>query len=598
VTKKQDNIEYTALSSIEGIRTRPSMYMGSTESYSQLITEALDNAIDEVANKYATYCKLYFNLENHIVQIDDNGRGLKSYMMKDANGIEKDSIVLLCTETHTGSKFDTTQYHNLLGQNGVGLVIINALSNYLVIRSRNLLDRKQVTEYIFRFSELYSKQVVNDTDDYSTQIQFQPNKQFFDTLLFDLAPFINRLKLAQATFPTANFYFNNKPVTKRTLKEYVAELFKINPSALCGFKINSINAFIGYQETQDINIEGDVNLRICDGTYLTNFQTLIKNILIKKFNHKYKNINPNLFLLGITAYISLKIPEPQFDSQTKTRMTSNVNNIIQQLEKSIIMFFSNSNILKIIESNIERKLHKKLIKITNNKVINATNKLSDCKNKIGDVLYIVEGDSAAGPLKRVRNVYTEAIFPLKGKILNVLTANSDKINNNKEITDLLEALGPKHNRRYQKIKILTDADVDGAQIAVLIILVLQKFADDMIKSNSVSVLIPPLYAAIKKKEYAPLYYEEKLQYYIDNNYEIERFKGLGQMEPYQLKDVIRSNIEYVLKWPDTKAKLDNINQVILDSDFKRLLLQHPKFCSKTILEHVLSERSKSTASAL
>ena len=588
----KDDIEYQALSSIEGIRTRPHMYIGSTKSYQQLITEALDNAIDEVANNYANTCKLYFDLENHIIQIEDNGRGLKSYMMKDANGIKKDSIVLLCTETHTGAKFDTNQYHNLLGQNGVGLAIINALSNYLIIRTRNSLNKNEVLEYIFRNSKLYSRKIIEDKNGFSTQVQFQPNKKYFESLNFDLVPFISRLKLAQANFPTANFYFNDKKVTKRTLKEYVAELFKIDISKLFDFQEESINVYLGYQEDQNINISGDVNLRICEGTYLTNFQTLIKNILIKKFGTRYKKINPNLFLLGISAYISLKIPEPQFDSQTKTRMTSNVNNIVQKLEKKLTRFFSNSNILDIIESNIERKLHKKLTKISNNRVIKATNKLSDCKNKIGDVIYIVEGDSAAGQLKRVRDVYTEAVFPLKGKILNVLKATPDKINNNKEITDLLEALGPVNNRRYKKIKILTDADVDGAQIAVLIVLALQKFAKDMIKSGSVSVLMPPLYAAIHKKTYIPIYDESKLQNYIDNKYEIERFKGLGQMEPYQLKHVIRSNIEYVLTWPDSQEKLDNIYRIILDSDFKRLLLKYDKFCVQTILNQVLSEQIK------
>ena len=582
-----NNIEYQALSAIEGIRTRPNMYIGSTESYQQLITEILDNAIDEIANNYADTCKVYFDLKNNIIQIEDNGRGLKSYDMKDANGIEKDSIILLCTETHTGAKFDTNQYHSLLGQNGVGLAIVNALSNYLIIRTRTLKNKNQVLEYIFRDSKLYSRKIIKDTNNFSTQIQFQPNPRYFECLDFDLLPFINRLKLAQSNFPTANFYFNDKKVTKRSLKEYVSELFNIPVNSLYEITEDSIKLYIGYQSDQNINIGGDVNLRICDGTYLTNTQTLIKNILIKKFGQKYKKINPNLFLLGINIYVNLKIPEPQFDSQTKTRMTSNVNHIIQKLKKKLKQFFSNQDILNIIEENIERKLHKKLTKITSNKVIKATNKLSDCKNKIGDVLYIVEGDSAAGPVKRVRDVYTEAVFPLKGKILNVLKATPDKINKNKEIMDLLEALGPKNNRRYKKIKILTDADVDGAQIAVLIILVLQKFAADMIKAGNVSVLIPPLYAALKKNKYIPIYDDKKLQYYIDKKYEIDRFKGLGQMEPYQLKHVIRSNIEYVLSWPESQDKLNTIHQVILDSEFKRLLLQYDKFCTNTILQSVL-----------
>jgi len=586
---ENNNIEYQALSSIEGIQTRPHMYIGSTESYQQLITEILDNAIDEIANNYANICKIYFDLKNNIIQIEDNGRGLKSYKMKDSNGIEKDSIVLLCTETHTGAKFDTDQYHNLLGQNGVGLAIVNALSNYLIIRTRQEKNKKEVLEYIFKQSELYSRKIIKNENSFSTQVQFQPNPKYFETLKIDVVPFINRLKLAQASFPTANFYINDKKITKRTLKEYVSELFNIPINSLYEMKKPSITAYIGYQQNQNIQIAGDVNLRICDGTYLTNFQTLVKNILMKKFQQKFKDINPNLFLLGINAYINLKIPEPQFDSQTKTRMTLNVSSIIKQLEDKLNKFFSNREILDIIKNNIEHKLRKKLTKISSNKIIKATNKLSDCKNKIGDVLYIVEGDSAAGPVKRVRDVYTEAVFPLKGKILNVLKATPDKINKNKEIMDLLEALGPKNNRRYKKIKILTDADVDGAQIAVLIILVLQKFAPDMIKAGNVSVLIPPLYAAIKKNEYIPLYNENKLQEYINKKYEIERFKGLGQMEAYQLKHVIRSNIEYVLSWPKTQEKLNNIYQIILNSELKKLLLQHDEFCVKTIVENVINK---------
>jgi len=593
--KKKKNIKYTALTDVEGIRTRKHVYIGEGNTPDQLLTEALDNAIDEISNKLAKTCKVYFDLDNFIIQVEDDGRGLNVYDMENSNGELIDSVILLCTELHTGAKFDTTNYKTLFGQNGMGLVIVNALSNYVMIKTRLKNDKTKVYQYIFKNSIFISKEILEDNDNYSTLINFQPNSKYFDLMHIDLQSVVNRLKLAQSQYLTSDFYFNDKQLTKRPMKTYVSELLKVDESELNVISMTDdseqLSIYINYENSQKMNIIGDINLRPCSGTYLTNIQTCIKHILQTKFGYKYKNINPNLFLLGINLYVNVTVNEPKFDSQAKTRTISDITYLLNKISSKLTKYFD-KNIMQTIQQNIEHKLHKKLISSNgNNKFIKASNKLCDCTNKYGDVLYIVEGDSAAGPLKRTRNIKTEAIFPLKGKVLNVLKATADKIGKNKELTDLREAIGTENNRRYKYIKILADADSDGRHISVLVLLALQKFAPDMIKQKRVSVMIPPLYAALNKKEYIPLFDESLIAQYKNKKYYIERFKGLGQMEADQIKQVLRSGIEYVVEWPDTIEKQNYMNQVILDSDLKRSILNHEQFCFNTILNIVLDKKS-------
>ena len=466
--------KYKALSPIEAIRSRPGMYIGDTVNPNQLITEALDNALDEVANGYANKCQIHFDLENNICWISDNGRGIKSYQMKDSNGKLENSIYLLCTATHSGSKFDNDDYGTLIGMHGVGLVVINALSNWFVVKTRNRKNKKLVYEYNFLNGELHSNNSYEDLEginDWSTLIGFEPNIDYFENGKFKIKEFANRLMLAQAKFPTCTFSFNEKPITKRSFEEYVQTVLDIDNDEYMKYihynkkQNKKIEIYYTFKKNQDINIFGDVNLRHCDGTYLTNIQTILKNLILTKLGKKFENISPNLLLMGLNLYASVTVPEPKFDSQSKTRMTLDIKNDLIYPIQDKIKRSLDSGTLEIIKQNLEHRLNKKFVQTVtnNNKRISAKNKLCDCAKSPGKILYIVEGDSALGPLKQIRDIKTEAIFPLRGKMINVETASIDKIKDNKEISDLLEALGPKNKRRYETIKVLADADSVSAE---------------------------------------------------------------------------------------------------------------------------------------
>jgi DNA gyrase/topoisomerase IV subunit B len=257
-------------------------------------------------------------------------------------------------------------------------------------------------------------------------------------------------------------------------------------------------------------------------------------------------------------------------------MVLDVKKILIDPLKGQIDWFT-EQVIDVIESNLERKLHQKIVNgssksARSSKRVSAGNKLKDCQVIPGDVLYIVEGDSAGGTVKQITIKKSEAIYPLRGKVLNVESATLDKIKNNKEIKDLLEALGPVNNRRYKSIKIIGDADEDGKHIAVLVILVLQKFASDFIKNGKVSIVIPPLYGATKANKYYPIYDYSTVDQFRNNGFKISRFKGLGEMNPNQLNACIRSGFEYKLKWPDSDKQLNNLISIITNTDLKRAIM--------------------------
>ncbi|HKL23528.1 MAG TPA: toprim domain-containing protein, partial [Candidatus Nanoarchaeia archaeon] len=387
-----------------------------------------------------------------------------------------------------------------------------------------------------------------------------------------------------------------KKLTKRSFSDYVKRTLQLDDY----FKTikykksdnEKIELYLNYQKNQNTKIIGDVNLRKCEGTYLTSIQTVIKNVLLDKLGKKFENINPSLFLMGLNLYASVTVPEPKFDSQSKTRMTLNIRESLILPIKEQIKDALDDGTLEIIKSNIENRLQKKFISSQTSKTIriSASNKLKDCIKIPGDVLYIVEGDSALAPLKQIRNIKTQAIYPVKGKVLNVEKSGLHKIQKNKEISDLIEALGPKDKRRYKKIKILADADTDGMHICVLILLVLLKFGDDFIKNNQVSVILTPLYGATKGKQFIPIYSHEELSKYP--NYDIMRFKGLGEMSPKQLKSCIASEIEYIVQFPDNDQLLNTLLNIIKNSEYKQKMLKKKEFNFGTLLNNVLTSKKE------
>lgn len=570
------------LNSIDSIRLRPGMFVGDTSNCNHLIHELIDNSLDEIRNKFGDTISLNFSKKGDVL-ICDNGRGLPSGETIDENTGEKvDALESLFTKLHSGTKFsfDSDQLESLFGQNGVGLVAVNALSEYVEVLSKK-------NHYRFVDSKLVVKETVDPSDIWSTQIMFRPNKQYFDSIVPDYNTFLLRCRLAQAKLENIKFIFNKKELKRESLSDFVRNVLHISkntPLFECSFKTTkmkvvepvtnkefvlpgSIVAFITYEPGETV-ITGDVNLRFCDGVYINNVINIIKANLLSKLDKKYSKTPERFLIEGLRLYISLQMPFPKFDSQTKTRMISDVKKEIidGQFESKIIKILGEQYIKDTVSKILSQKLNN-ITKIVKKK-ISSENKLCDCSQQPGDVLYIIEGDSAAAPVRECRDASREAYLPLRGKVINIEKQSLHKIKENKEIKNIIEAIGaPPH--RYEKIKIVADADPDGLHINVLVILLINKFFPDIIKEGRLSVVLPPLYGAYKNKTFTPLYNITDANKYAESGYSIQRFKGLGEMNSDQMRAVFDSETEYVISG---SSHLDELLKIITNSDVKRQYL--------------------------
>lgn len=578
------------LKSINAIRTRPGQYIGDTSTCDHLIHECIDNFFDELRNDYGDSAEISF-MKNGEVVICDNGRGLPlGETIDEESGKKMDSIEGIFTKLHSGTKFsiDDDKLKSLFGQNGVGLVAVNALSEFVQV----LTQRKNfgAYKYIFKDSILVQKDKIDDFDKWSTIILFKPNKKYFESIVPDYKSFLNRIKLGQAKIPNSQFLFNKKPLKKQTMEEFVRErlcidkktpLFScdystknmtvVEPTTGKSFKLpGNISVFLTY-EAGDTIIDGDVNLRFCDGTYLTSVQTAIKTILPSKLSKKFQNTPERFLIEGLRLYVSLQIPFPRFDSQTKVRMVLDVkNDLIAPLDNKLNKILSEGYIIKVVEFILNQKLGN-LSNVTKKKKISSENKLRDCINKPGDVLYIVEGDSAESVIHDCREPETEASLPLRGKVINVEKQTLAKIKENQEIKNILEAVG-QAPYRYKAVKIVCDADCDGLHIIVLIILIFCKYFRDLVSDGRLSVVLPPLYGATKKEKFIPIYNINDTVEYKNKGYEIRRFKGLGEMNSDQMRAVLDQNIEYIIELPESEKIIDDIIMIITSAVEKRKFL--------------------------
>ena len=590
---------------IEPVRARPGMFIGDTQNPTHLAEEVLDNAIDEIANGFGTSIGIFNNLDDGSFWVSDNGRGLPMEPITLADGSVEDSVKVLCTELFSGTKFDTEDYAQLIGMHGVGLVAVNALSDWLTIKTRDRKNKTRVVTYSFIDGEL--QQISEETDNdfsYSTVVGFKPNKKYFGSLEFDNRYFVERLISVQSIFDLNGFTFNSKPIPKLSFESYIKQhlalaeedqLFSLSFSTKDNS--NHIKLYATYVDQDDSITLGNVNLRTCDGKFINSFHTELKKSINEKIDKSFSKINDREYLNGLRAFIMINVPEPKFDSQTKVRMVLDVKKILIDPLKGQLDWFV-EQIIDTLQNNLERKLHQKILNGSSrsaraNKRVSIS-KLHDCQHIPGDVLYIVEGDSAEGTLKQITNKKIEACYPLKGKVLNVEAATLDKIQKNKEIGDLLKALGSVSNRRYKSIKILSDADVDGYHIAVLMLLAIAKFAPDYIKSGNLSVIIPPLYGAEKGGKYYPIYDQIKIDQFKKDNYKIRRFKGLGEMNPNQLEACIRSGFEYKIKWPDSDKQLNNLISIITNTDLKRAIMNAEGVKMDVILAEINKQFSQKT----
>lgn len=580
------NAEYGAdqiqiLEGLEAVRKRPGMYIGSTSirGLHHLVYEIVDNAVDEALAGYCDTIQVTINKDNSITVID-NGRGIP-VGINHKSGLPAVEVVF--TILHAGGKFGGGGYKVSGGLHGVGASVVNALSENLevTIYSEGKIYRQRYE----RGKVVYKLKVIGECDPEKTgtMVTFLPDKEIFEETVYDFNTLKQRLR--EMAFLTKNIKIilrderNEEPVEKvfhyeGGIKEFVTYLNKgknpLYPDIIyCEGTRDDVYVEVAMQHN-DGYTEGAYsfvnNITTPEGgTHLTGF----KSALTKTFNdyaRTNKLIKESESLVGediregITAIISIKIGDPQFEGQTKQKLGNSeargaVDNVVS--EQLMIYLEQHPQIAKmILEKSImaqrARDAARKARDLTRRKSaldgMSLPGKLADCSDKDPKncEIYIVEGDSAGGSAKTARSRSTQAILPLRGKILNVEKARLDKIYANAEIKAMITAFGTGihddfdiSKLRYHKIIIMTDADVDGAHISTLLLTFMYRFMPDLIKEGHVYLAQPPLYKLEKNKKVWYAYSDEELNSILtevgrDQSNKIQRYKGLGEMDAEQL----------------------------------------------------------------
>ncbi len=576
------------LEGLEAVRKRPGMYIGSTSSRGlhHLVYEIVDNSVDEALAGYCDTIEVFINQDNSVTVID-NGRGIPVGINHKA-GLPAVEVVF--TVLHAGGKFGGGGYKVSGGLHGVGASVVNALSDWLEVEI--FTEGKIYQQRYERGHVCYPLRIIGDceSEKTGTKITFKPDATIFqETLVYEYD--ILKQRLREMAFLTKGLHIiltdlrveeGQKPIERKFyyeggIKEFVTYLNKSKTPLyddVMYFEGSKNNVYVevamqhndsytesSYSFVNNINTpEG--------GTHLVGF----RNALTKTFNDYarsnklLKESEPNLsgedIREGLTAIVSVKIEDPQFEGQTKQKLgNSEARNAVDSILSEQLTYFleQNPSIAKLIcEKSIlaqrARDAARKARDLTRRKTALETaslpGKLADCsdKNPENCEIYIVEGDSAGGSAKTARSRATQAILPLRGKILNVEKARLDKIYANAEIKAMITAFGTGihddfdiSKLRYHKIILMTDADVDGAHIATLLLTFIYRFMPELIKQGYVYLAQPPLYKLEKNKNIWYAYSDEELNGILsqvgrDQNNKIQRYKGLGEMDAEQLWD--------------------------------------------------------------
>lgn len=567
------------LKGLEAVRKRPGMYIGSTSARGlhHLVYEIVDNSVDEALAGYCTEIEVTIN-EGNSIRVVDNGRGIPVGINHKAG---KSAVEVVFTILHAGGKFGGGGYKVSGGLHGVGASVVNALSEWLEVTVH--MDGKKYNQRYERGRVMYPLKETGETNRTGTEVIFLPDKEIFEETVFDFE--VLRERLREVAFLTKGLKITlidkrqEEPKIRTFhyeggIKEYVEYLNKSqNPLyeevIYCEGQRKDIYVEVAMQHNdsyQDSTYSFVNNIITPEGgTHLAGF----KNALTKTFNDYarknklIKDNEPNLsgedIREGLAAIISIKISEPQFEGQTKQKLgNSEARGAVDSVVTEQMTYFLEQNpaIAKIICDKAilaqrARDAARKARDLTRRKTaLDSTalpGKLADCsdKNPENCEIYIVEGDSAGGSAKTARNRATQAILPLRGKILNVEKSRLDKILVNNEIKAMITAFGTGIGEdfnidklRYNKIVIMTDADVDGAHIATLMLTFLYRFMPDLIRKGHVYLAKPPLYKIEKNKTVRYAYDDNELKQILaeigrDNN-KIQRYKGLGEMDAEQL----------------------------------------------------------------
>ncbi len=605
-----DKKDYSAekiqvLEGLEAVRKRPAMYIGSTgkSGLHHLVYEVVDNSVDEAMVGYCTEIEVILNKDGSVTVID-NGRGIPV----DVHPIYKrPALEIVVTKLHAGGKFDKGVYSVSGGLHGVGISVVAALSKHMeVIVKRG--GKKYKQEYKIG-KPLYDVKVVGESskDERGTEVSFLPDDSIFSVSKFDFSVLETRFREIAFLNKGLKIILKDEATEKKEvfcyeggIVEFVKWLNKSKESlhkAIYYLKEDSgviVECTVQYNSGYQENVLGFVNTinTVEGGTHIIGFKTALtraindyanKNKLLKDGNLTGDDVRE-----GLTAIISTKVPEPQFEGQTKTKLgNSEIKGIVDKISMAALSEFFEENppiarriVNKALEAQKARDAAKKAKELVRRKSAfgggGLPGKLADCSDKKAEntELFIVEGDSAGGSGKQARNKENQAILPLKGKILNVEKANAVKVLSNEEISSLITAIGTSMGEqfditklRYSKIIIMTDADVDGAHIRTLLLTFFYRFVPDLVKNGNIYIAVSPLYRVRKRGDHY-IYSDEELKEIkqkLGHNIDVQRFKGLGEMNPQQLWETTMNPRTRLLK------KVTVEDAALADEVFSRLM---------------------------
>ncbi|MBR9702180.1 DNA topoisomerase (ATP-hydrolyzing) subunit B [Candidatus Pacearchaeota archaeon] len=574
MTAKYGASEIKVLEGLSAVRKRPAMYIGSTgkAGLHHLVYEVLDNSVDEHMAGFGDKIKVTIN-KNGSVTVEDNGRGIpvdkhKTYKMP--------AVQVALTKLHAGGKFDKKSYAISGGLHGVGISVVNALSKKLIVEIRR--GGKIHTQEYSKGDVKTKLKATKGGNGSGTKITFWPDEEIFSVVDFDYKVLETRFR--EVAFLNPGLKINLFEEAKNKKEEFYAaggliEFVKwINKSKEVlhkpiYFKRESngtvIDVAIQYNSGYRENIFGFVNTinTVEGGTHVSGFKTALTRVM-NDYSRKKGLLKDNGNLLGddvregITAIVSVKMGEPQFEGQTKTKLgNSEIKGFVDSIVSAVLseFFEENPSVAKRItakaldsaRARLAAKKAKDLVRRKNAFSLGGLpGKLHDCSSKKSDSseLYLVEGESAGGSAKNARDKEYQAILPLKGKILNVEKANPIKALSSEEITNMITAVGTGigeqfdvERLRYKKIIIMTDADVDGEHIKTLLLTFFFRFMPDLIQNGNLYVALPPLYRVRKRKDYY-VYSDKELKKLTESigTANVTRFKGLGEMGLNQLWD--------------------------------------------------------------
>jgi len=614
-TSKYDAGQIQVLKGLEAVRKRPGMYIGSTSSRGlhHLVYEVVDNSIDEALAGHATKVDVTIHADDSITVIDD-GRGIPV----DIHPIEKiPGVELAMTVLHAGGKFDKSSYKVSGGLHGVGVSVVNALAEQLKV-----WVRRGGKEYYMDFERGITvtklKVLTKGVTERGTTVWFKPDHTIFTELRYDYATVANRLRELSYLNKGVTITLKDERVGEEKTEVFFAKGGLKEMVQYLNEKKKVLHQDIVYIDTERDGIDIELAFQYNDGynenvysfvnsintheggTHLTGLKSAltrtinayaVKNGALKKANF---TLSGDDVREGLTAVLSVNVREPQFEGQTKTKLgNSEVEGAVKSVVNEYLSAYldehprvANIVIDKTVSAALAREAARKARDLTRKKsaldVGNLPGKLADCSLSDPALceIYLVEGDSAGGSAKQGRNRAFQAILPLRGKILNVERARIDKILGNEEIRTIITAIGAGikddfniENARYHKLILMTDADVDGAHIRTLLLTFFYRQMPQLIEAGFVYIAQPPLYRVAKGKEEFYAYDEKEREEYVrrlsngegKSTVNIQRYKGLGEMNPLQLWSTTMD--------PETRTILQvTVEDALLANDtFERLM---------------------------